>query len=100
MPVSKFLSDLKAKKPKEWAKTWALIQRLANVGSISNDEKFKKLEKGLWELKSYQTRIACFFEDKRLYLAHGITKKQNKWQSADLETARKRKKEHETEHRK
>ena len=77
------------------AKVLALFQRLAEVGQVSNREKFKQLGpkageqgKGLWEFKSHQIRmIGDFKPGYRFFLAHGTIKKQDRLDKADIERA-------------
>lgn len=77
------------------AKLLALFKRLADLGAIGNHEKFKKLEDGLWEFKSFQLRIlGAFRPDSIFLLAHGVRKKKDHHSKADLETARRVLKEH------
>ena len=73
------------------AKVIALIDRLAKYGHIANAQKCKRLEKDLWELKSYQVRIAFFKRDggKKIFLAHGFKKKKDAWPPEELKKARK-----------
>lgn len=42
----------------------ALIQRIATNGPVGNEQKFKRLHgqaQGVWQLRSYQHRILCFW---------------------------------------
>lgn len=82
-PSEEFLNDLSAK---DRAKVAAIIQRLGDVGEVSNKEKFKKIEDtNLFEIKSFQIRIFCFFSpDRKLVLLYGLRKKQDKHKSSDL----------------
>src|SRR5262245_761464 len=72
-------------------KVMALFQRLAEFGRISHIEKFKALGKaglGLWEFKSHQIRfIGDFREGKRFLVAHGLWKKKDNLDRADIEHA-------------
>lgn len=45
---------------KEQARLAVLFKRMADVGRIHNQRKFKKLEGLIWEFKSDQIRILCF----------------------------------------
>jgi hypothetical protein len=82
-PVRGFLSALSAK---DRTKVDVLFELLASHGRISNKEKFKKIEgTELWEFKSFQIRLICFFmKDKRVVICHALTKKQDKHKPKDL----------------
>lgn len=67
-----------------------LFERLGDHGKIANKEKFKKLEgtDGVFEFKSHQIRLLCFFtNDRRVIVCRGVTKKRDKHDSADIEHA-------------
>ena len=67
-----------------------LFERLGNTGKIHNAEKFKKIEgsESIWEFKSFQIRIFCFFaSDRRVILAFGVRKKKNKHRREDIDRA-------------
>ena len=75
-----------------------LFEYLGNHGRLSNREKFKKVENsaGIWEFKSFQIRILCFFAPgKRVMLALGVIKKRDKLSSSDVQRAELYKKEFE-----
>ncbi len=85
-PAGAFLDSLDAS---DRRKLDVLFEMLGNHGKISNKEKFKKLENsdGIWEFKSFQIRIFCFFaKGQRVVLAFGIRKKKDK--HAPQDTAR------------
>lgn len=71
------------------AKVLALFKRLADAGKISNEEKFKRVEgTELFEFKSFQVRfLGDFRPGRRFVLAHGLRKKKDKHNKADIETA-------------
>ena len=57
-----------------------------------NKEKFKKIEgsDGIFEIKSHQIRIFCFFApEHRLMLEFGVTKKSDKHKKKDIKKAEK-----------
>jgi mRNA-degrading endonuclease RelE of RelBE toxin-antitoxin system len=86
-PAGDFLDELE--KP-DRRKLDTLFERLATTGRIDNREKFKKLEGSdqIWEFKSFQIRIPCFFtRDKRVILLFGLVKKKNKYQKSEVERA-------------
>jgi hypothetical protein len=77
------------------AKLFALFKRLADFGFISNREKFKKLDRDLWEFKSFQLRVLGDFRPNGIFvLAHGVRKKKDQLSSGDLQTARRILREH------
>ena len=69
-------------------KVGALLSYAAENGPPKNKEKFKQLEKDLFEFKSYQVRIFCTFRGKAmLVLTHGVIKKQDKHNKNDMRRA-------------
>lgn len=86
-PVGDFLDALSES---DRRKIDVLFERLATHGSISNKEKFKKIEgtTKLFEFKSYQIRLICFFaSNKRVVICHALIKKKDKHSPKDLEHA-------------
>lgn len=85
VPAEEFFLALAAG---DQAKILGLFERLAETGRISNVEKFKSLKDrgfGLWEFKSFQTRlIGDFRSGRRFVVAHGVTKKKDELDRADL----------------
>lgn len=66
-----------------------LFERLGDTGKITNKQKFKKVDDGLWEFKSYQVRfLGDFRPDRRFVVAHGVRKKKDKHLRKDLSKAR------------
>ncbi|HEX8693458.1 MAG TPA: type II toxin-antitoxin system RelE/ParE family toxin [Longimicrobium sp.] len=89
-PVGDFLDALE---PGDRRKLDVMFEMLGEAGRISNDTKFKKLadRDEIWEFKSFQIRIYCFFTpDRHVMLAHAVIKKQDKHSRADLERAEER----------
>lgn len=88
-PVEEFLSGLNES---DRRKLDVLFERLGESGKIFNREKFKKVEnsEGIFEFKSFQIRILCFFSNKVVYLAHWVVKKGDKLRPADVKTAEER----------
>ncbi|MPZ48261.1 MAG: hypothetical protein GEU75_02940 [Dehalococcoidia bacterium] len=67
---------------------WALISRTAQVGPPFNDEKFKKVEGPIFEFKSYQDRLLCFFDgERRIVITHGCKKKTNRARKEEITRA-------------
>lgn len=74
---------------KDQVKVTALLKRLADHGAITNREKFKKLDDGLFEFKSYQVRLLGDFRPGgRFLIAYGVTKKDDRHKNKDLRIAR------------
>lgn len=86
-PALEFLESLK---PKERARTLALIRYLADHGHINNREKFKKIEgTEFFEFKDFQTRMPCYFQPGgRIVITHGFTKKKDRIPTSELDKAR------------
>ncbi|MEW5931147.1 MAG: type II toxin-antitoxin system RelE/ParE family toxin [Gemmatimonadota bacterium] len=89
-PVGEFLDGLPDADRK---KLDVQFERLGEHGKITNPEKFRKLtdSEGIFEFKSFQIRILCFFaRDKTVFLAHAIHKKKDKHSAADIGLAEER----------
>jgi mRNA-degrading endonuclease RelE of RelBE toxin-antitoxin system len=85
-PVREFLTSLS---PADRRKVDVLVELFASRGKIANKEKFKKIEgTNLFEFKSHQIRLICFFaEGKRLVICRGLIKKKEKHDARDLDNA-------------
>ncbi len=71
------------------AKLLTLFERMGDHGRIANREKFKKIEDGLFEFKSFQIRMPCFFLAGGLVvITHGFRKKRDKIPRAEIDKAR------------
>lgn len=69
-------------------KIFALLCRTADHGTLSNEEKFRKLDDGIWEFKSFQVRLLCYFERHRLIiLTHGFIKKKDRTPKSEIDRA-------------
>ena len=77
-------------------KVSALLKRSADFGLPKNPEKFKSLKgSGIYEFKSYQVRILCFFDrEKVIILTHGFIKKRDKTPKREITKAEKLLKEY------
>lgn len=55
-----------------------------------HDQKFKRWEGKIWEIKAFKVRIACYWQIKGRLLVgiYGLYKKKNDWPSSDAEKAR------------
>lgn len=85
--VDEFLTALD---PASRRRVDSLFELMAEKGSISNKEKFKKLEgsNGVFEFKSFQIRLLCFFAGAgRLVICRGLKKKRDKHGRQDIEFA-------------
>ena len=72
----------------EQRKIVALFERTAEQGIPHNDQKFKCLRDGIFEFKSFQTRIFCAFHVNRIILlTHGCKKKKDKTDQQEIERA-------------
>ncbi len=72
------------------AKVDALFARLCDHGRITHPEKFKKIEgsDGIFEFKSFQIRLFCFFApNHRVVLLTGLRKKKDKHNRQDVQRA-------------
>lgn len=86
-PAGEFLDSLTAA---DRRKLDVLFEMLGNHGKISNPEKFKKIEgtDGIFEFKSFQIRLLCFFASNgRVMLAFGVRKKKDKHKREDINRA-------------
>jgi hypothetical protein len=78
----------------EQAKMLKLFERMGDAGRISNRENFKKIENDLWEFKSFQVRMPCFFRPgKILVVTHGFRKKGDAIPRPEIERAHRIRKE-------
>ena len=71
-------------------KTLRLLTRTADNGLYINEEKFRKIKgEDLWEFKSDQVRIFCFFDKGRIIiLSNGFVKKSAKTPKNQIEKAK------------
>lgn len=84
-PVEEFINTLGESEQKKVVK---LLQGSADNGLPVNEEKFKKLEKDIWEFKSHQVRILCFLDKGRIIITtHGFLKKRGRTPRSEIEKA-------------
>lgn len=84
--AQEFIEDLDEPDKKKFI---ALLQKSADEGPPKNREKFNHLEDKLYEFKSYQARVICFFEkDKLILLTHGFRKKKDKTPKEEIKRAK------------
>jgi len=84
-PACEWLEKLQDQDRERFIKLGALFQRMAQVGRVVDDRKFKKLKGDLWEFKSHQHRVGCYRDGGAWVLTHGFVKKQNKWRRSEIE---------------
>lgn len=84
-PAEEFLYSL----PNAGARIAAVLDHLAEHGTLRSPEKFKKLAgtDGIWELRHREARILCFHHAKHIVLAFGVRKKADRHRPKDLRRA-------------
>ncbi|MBN2022081.1 MAG: type II toxin-antitoxin system RelE/ParE family toxin [Pirellulales bacterium] len=82
--AAEFISTLE--QPNQ-AKLAMLFKRMADSGRIHNTQKFKKVDRDIYEFKSSQIRIGCFRVGRSWILTHGFIKKKNRWPQSELDRA-------------
>ena len=86
-PAGDFIDGLESSDRKKFD---VLFEMMGEHGHIRNKEKFKKVEgsDGIFEFKSYQLRLLCFFAPgRRVILLDGVRKKRDKLNRADVARA-------------
>ena len=79
----------------EQAKLLSLLEYTGDYGPPRNTEKFKKLEGEIWEFKSHQVRVLCFFDKGRIIITtHGFKKKRDKTPKREIERAERMREEY------
>jgi phage-related protein len=74
--------------PRDQATLGVLFSRLTHDGKITNEQKFRHLEDGIFEFKSRQVRILAFQSGRVWYLTHGFIKKQQKTPRREIDRAK------------
>jgi phage-related protein len=70
-------------------RAFSLLQFTAELGPRKNREKFNSLGDGLFEFKSYQDRLAWFYDGvSRIVITHGWKKKRDKAPKSEIDRAR------------
>jgi hypothetical protein len=71
-------------------KVLGLIQYVAEYGPPNNREKSKKVVDEIYELKSYQVRLAYIYGSRRrtILMIHGFLKKSDDWPKNHLKAAK------------
>ncbi len=91
--VTEFLESLIASNPKAAKSLQTSMATITSAETYHNKRKFKKVGKGVYEIKVPGTRLYCFKDeiegqDSKLIIAtNGGTKNKRKEQSADIERA-------------
>ena len=83
-PAGEFLDGVT---PGERAKLDVIFQLLGDRGHLRNRTKFKKLQDSIWEVKSGQIRIFCFFHSSQLILVFAVRKKADAHARKDIRKA-------------
>jgi hypothetical protein len=86
-PVLEFLREQNEVKADQVAQLAALLERTAREGPPRNETKFKKVEgsNGIFEFKSYQMRLYCFFDGGDLIICtNGAVKKRDRSDPPDI----------------
>jgi len=76
---------------KDKSKLLALLNRIVDNGPPRNKEKFRLLEDGIFEIKSYQDRLLCFYDKNKrnsLVITHGVKKQAQKLRREEIEKAK------------
>jgi phage-related protein len=69
----------------EQEKILSLLLRTSQNGPPKNREKFRKVGAKIFEFKSYQDRILCFFRPNNvIVLTHGFRKKRDRTDRAEI----------------
>ncbi len=87
--ISEFLDDLEKNDPDSHAKVVAALERLAENGPPRNIEKFRMLEKGVFELKVSQCRLLNFRDDNFYIFTNGFRKKTDKAPPKEIKQSKK-----------
>lgn len=85
-PAGDFLDELT---PRERTKLDVIFQMLGDGQGIRSRTQFRKLRDtdGVFEVKSGQIRITCFYAGRDLILAFGVRKKSDKLPRKDIRRA-------------
>jgi hypothetical protein len=67
---------------------------MADTGTVTNREYFKKVDGEIWEFKCYQVRIPTFQNGRVWFLTHAFIKKGDKWPPAQLQRANRIREDH------
>ena len=85
-PAEDFLGSLQER---DYKRLLSLLERTAQSGLPRNSQKFKKLEGAIFEFKSYQDRLLCFFLPGQVVVAtHGVKKKRERASRTEIDRAK------------
>ncbi len=97
-PAETFLAELQVDRRAEYIGLLALFQRYADFGVLHNREQFKQLagtDPTLVEFKKGQARVLGFYNGPGvLVLTHGLIKKRDRLDPADIDRAHRIRAEH------
>jgi phage-related protein len=83
-PAEEFVKNLTQA---EQIKLSHVLQRLIDTGKVWNEEKFKKLEGAIWEIKADHNRLLCFNHKNCWFLTNGFKKDSQKTKRTHIELA-------------
>lgn len=88
--TSEVIGFLEALNEDTFEKVIGLIQYVAEHGPPNNREKSKKVVDEIYELKSYQVRLAYIYGSRRrtILMIHGFLKKTDDWPKNHLKVAK------------
>ena len=84
-PAKEFIESMTEK---ERIKLQLILRMRVDKGRVSNEQKFKKLEGPIWELKSDKIRVLCFQDGKCWVLTNGFRKDTRKTRRKYIELAK------------
>jgi phage-related protein len=85
-PIEDYIDEAERRSKSDHRRLLALLEYTAANGPPRNREKSNHLEGEIYELKSYQDRIAFIYDGRRrIVLIHAIQKKSNKWPKKDVD---------------
>jgi phage-related protein len=88
-PTHRFFVDASKASPKDWVDLQNTLDETAKNGPPKNTQKFDSLIDGLFEFKSWQLRLVCFFDDEMIICTHGFFKKRQNTPKAERNHAAK-----------
>ena len=84
-PAEDYIKSLQEQDKK---KVLRLLEFAAENGPPINRQKFHKVQGDIYEFKSSQDRLLCFFQPNRvIVLTHGLRKKQDRLDKTEIERA-------------
>lgn len=90
-PTLDFFQDAETKEPEDLERLTAILDYLAEHGSLRNENKFKHVTNtnGIFEMRTPRgLRLFCFFDEGRVIVCtNGVIKKRQKAQPDDISSA-------------